>query len=69
MPATPSLLLTPQGVGLTDEKTDKEIAQDLLGREAGEQELNPSSTTPNSVPLRDLLLLHPRAFQQTPSSL
>lgn len=35
VPASPSLLLTPQGVGLTDEKTDKEIAQDLLGREAG----------------------------------
>ena len=49
-----------------DEETAKGNSQGLLGQEVRKQELNPGTKTPNSVPLHDLLLLHPLGFQQTP---
>ena len=58
--------MSSQGAGLMDEEADKENAQGLLGQEVGKQELNPGSKTPNSVPMHDLLLLHPLGFQQSP---
>ena len=49
-----------------DEETAKGNSQGLLGQEVRKQDLNPGTKTPNSVPLHDLLLLHPLGFQQTP---